>query len=218
MAVSARLVPCILALLTILASVTEIALASWVLYYLNTLRDQVNYAYDGIEESSANPIVPVLPSNQTLTFEQPWVVVQSGIVWAVPRTELAAGTIAFALGLLICVLLKIRSSGKSGSRYVVSDFGTRDRIAIVLPLILALAITVLFAYVFVVSGYSAGHAKLSLGGALGGSGWDATPTWEVWTCAMSSFLDKHSSIPAARSEWNDICRMTVRLHISPVLQ
>lgn len=217
MAVSGHLILCSLAFLTVLASIVEIVLASRVLHYLSTLHDQVNYAYNGVEESGANPVIPL---NEAPTFEQPWVLVQSGLIWAVPRTELAAGTIAFALGLLLCIyfLGKIWFSRKSGSRYVVQDFGANGWIATVLLPILALAITGLFIYVFAVSGYSASNANLSLGGTLGGTSWDATPTWEVWTCAMSSFLDKDSSFPAARSEWNTICRLTVSSHVLPLLQ
>jgi len=220
MADPASLFLCSLAFLTVLASVAEIVLASWVLDYLNRLHDQVNYSYDGIEQSGANPTAPFPPLSQNITFEQPWVLVQSGLVWAVPRTELAAGTIAFALGLLIgvYVLGRNRPLRKSGLRCVVSGFGASDWIATVLPPILALAITALFIYVFAVSVNSASHTNLHLNGPLGGAAWDATPTWEVWTCAMSSFLDKDTSFPAARSEWNTICRLTVRLHMSPLLQ
>jgi len=218
MAVSGHLILWSLAFLTVLASIVEIVLASWVLHYLSTLHDQVNYVYNGVDQSGAYSAIPL---NQATTFAQPWVLVQSGLIWAVPQTELAAGTIAFALGLLLCVyiLRKIWLSRKSGSRYVVLDFGANGWISTSFLPALALAITGLFIYVFAVSGYSASNANLSIDGALGGESWDATPTWEVWTCAMLSFLDKDSSAAAARSEWKTICRLTTgaRWALLPVL-
>lgn len=212
MSIKAHAIVGTLVLLTVLASIAEIVLASLVLHYLNTLNNQSNYAYNGVESSSADPMPPFPENEQNLQFNQPWVLVHKGFVSAIPRIELATGAIALVLGGLIFayILEKAWTSRQSGSKYVVSGFDASDRIAqIVLPG-LGVVITGLFAYIFAVSS----HSPLTIYGPLGGPSYDGPPTWEEWTCSMSSFLKEHRDFPAARSEWNTICQITVNLHSS----
>lgn len=200
-----------LTFLAALASIAEIALASWVLHYLNKLHDQINFSYNGIEESSSDPVVPFLPQHQNLTFEQPWVLVQSPSIWALPGCEIAAGVIALVLALIVFI-----HAGKLcfSRRSDVPKSGPWRWVGIVASAFLGLAVTALFVYVFATSDNSTNHTNLALNGPLGAVGYDTTPTWEVWTCAISSLLDQDPTVPAARSEWKNICRLTVRFSLS----
>lgn len=197
-----------LAILTALASVAEIILASWVLHYLNILHDQVNYSYGDIQESSSDPIIPF---HQNLTFEQSWVLVPDASIWAIPGCELAAGIIAFVLQIIIFIHIgKLWISRQPD----VPKFGARQWLPTALMAFLVLAVVALFIYVFAASGISASQTNLGLNGPNGPVGFDTAPTWEVWTCAVSSLLDRDAGVPAARGEWKTICRLTVCLLIS----
>ncbi|WPG99938.1 Hypothetical protein R9X50_00276100 [Acrodontium crateriforme] len=206
--------------LTVLASIAEIVLASLVLHRLNKRKDEYNYSYNGIEVSSADTIIPLPVDEQDIQFSQPWVLVHSGLVSAVPRVELAAGAIAFVLGLVTFayIIEKAWVLRRSGKKYVVSGLNASDRIAAILLPILVLVITGLFIYVFAASGYSASYSQVTINGPLGPEAYDATPTWEVWTCEMSSFLKTHQDFPAARSEWRTTCQITTgaRWNLLPV--
>lgn len=212
---TSRLVVCGLAVLTVLASIAELVLASWVLHSLYKLHDAINYGYGGMEQSSSDPFVPM---QQNVSFSKPWVFEQTAGVWAIPGCEVAAGVLAFALGLVLCTsLITLSPSRKRNARHASSSLKSH-RVTAVFSLSLALAIIALFIYVFATSENSINNTKLNIDGPNGGEGWDAPPTWEVWTCAVSSLLDEFPSVPAARSEWHKMCRLTVYLHNLPILQ
>lgn len=187
-----------------LASLTEIILASWVLHNLKRLHDQYDYSYGQGDESSSDPMIPY---HQDVTFDQPWVLVQSANIWAIPGCEVAAGVIAFILQLVAFIQVgRLCVSRKQNA----SRYGSGHWAATALVAFMALAVTALFIYVFAASETSIIQSHLHLNGYFGRAGWDETPTWEVWTCAVSSLLDKDTSVTAARSEWKTICRLTVR--------
>ncbi|CEJ87090.1 hypothetical protein VHEMI04298 [[Torrubiella] hemipterigena] len=170
---------------------------------LKRLHDQYDYSYGQGDESSS---VPMIPYHQNVTFEQPWVLVQSANIWAIPGCELASGVIAFILQLVVFIQVGRFCFARKQN---ASGYGSGHWAATALAASMALAVTALFIYVFAVSGTSISQSHLYLNGYFGGVGWDETPTWEVWTCAVSSLLDKDTSVTAARSEWKTICRLTM---------
>lgn len=211
---TSRLIVCSLAVLTVLASIAELVLASWVLHSLYQLHNQTNYGYGGREVSSADPSVAFtqLGQNQNFSFEKPWVTMESADVWAIPACEVAAGVVTFVLGIFLCASLTILSPSRKRDARHGSSFLKSHRVTAVFSLPLALAIIALFAYVFAASENSINNTQLNIDGPTGGWGWDSPPTWEVWTCAVSALLEEFPDVPAARTEWHRMCQLTVRLH------
>lgn len=207
MAISASVLAASFAALTILASIAEIVLASWILHDLHVLHDQFNYSYDGVQGSSADPTTPD-PVTDSFTFEEPWVIAPISNAWALPRVQLATGVIAFVFGISICVFLSLRkwSSRNSGPRQFATSWGAGVTAGSLLTVVTA-AITAMFIYATYVSSHSADDSHIEIDG--GEVAYDAKPTWEVWTCAISSLLEQNTDIVAARSEWKTVCQVNV---------
>lgn len=193
------------AALTGLVGLAEIVLAALVLRNLHQLSNDNDYSLGGPAMSSSDPSVPL---GQNLVFDEPWVLVAQSLVWDVPRCELAAGAIACAFAVLTGLYTHARNCrlrNAASTRHQVA----MDRTVTALLTVVCAAVVGLFIYIFEVTGLSEGRSHVYVQNALGGTAYDATPTWEVWTCSVAKYLGSVPGLERFQSRWETQCQLTV---------